>query len=343
MIRKTAVTLTFNLSIIVAGLLAFALQAQAQSAEGYLSHPEATKFIDEIASENRFPEQKLRELLASAEKKQSILDAIARPAEKTKTWAEYRPIFLTQDRIDKGAAFYQQHKQTFIQAEQQYGVSRFIILAIIGVETRYGHHKGNYRVIDSLATLAFDYPPRSTFFRSELKHFLELEKEAGIDLMQAKGSYAGAMGFGQFISSSYRHYAVDFDNDGQRDLINNPVDAIGSVANYFKRHGWQDHKPVASVARFMKSPDQQKQLDNIVNTGLKPKLTILDIKQAGLMADANYPANEKATAMRFAGEQGAEYWIGLQNFYVITRYNHSPLYAMAVFQLSEELKQHLAL
>jgi membrane-bound lytic murein transglycosylase B len=343
MIRKTAVTLTFNLSIIVAGLLAFALQAQAQSAEGYLSHPEATKFIDEIASENRFPEQKLRELLASAEKKQSILDAIARPAEKTKTWAEYRPIFLTQDRIDKGAAFYQQHKQTFIQAEQQYDVSRFIILAIIGVETRYGHHKGNYRVIDSLATLAFDYPPRSTFFRSELKHFLELEKEAGIDLMQAKGSYAGAMGFGQFISSSYRHYAVDFDNDGQRDLINNPVDAIGSVANYFKRHGWQDHKPVASVARFMKSPDQQKQLDNIVNTGLKPKLTILDIKQAGLMADANYPANEKATAMRFAGEQGAEYWIGLQNFYVITRYNHSPLYAMAVFQLSEELKQHLAL
>ena len=316
-----------------------------ESKDSYLDHPKAKAFIAEIAKEQSYPKEKLEALLASASKSQSILDAISRPAEKTKTWAEYRPIFLTQDRIDKGIEFYRQHEDTFKRAEQTFGVSRFVILAIIGVETRYGKHKGNYRVVDSLATLAFDYPPRSPFFRSELKHFLQLEQEAGIELMSAKGSYAGAMGFGQFISSSYRHYAVDFDNDGHRDLINNPVDAIGSVANYFKEHGWQQGKPVASLARFLGDEEQQAQLDSVLSKGpkpQKPQLTIMEIKQAGLIADADYDDEEKATAMVFEGAEGTEYWIGLQNFYVITRYNHSPLYAMAVYQLSEELKKRLS-
>ena len=326
------------------GLLATTAHGNEQ-AGSYLDHPKAKAFIAEVSQEQSYPKAKLEALLASASKSQSILDAISRPAEKTKTWAEYRPIFLTQDRIDQGVEFYHQHADTFKRAEQTFGVSRFIILAIIGVETRYGKHKGNYRVVDALATLAFDYPPRSPFFRSELKHFLQLEQEAGIDLTSAKGSYAGAMGFGQFISSSYRHYAVDFDNDGHRDLINNPVDAIGSVANYFKEHGWQQGKPVTSLARFMGNDEQQAQLDSVLSKGpkpQKPQLTIMEIKQAGLLSDADYDDDEKASAMVFEGEEGPEYWIGLQNFYVITRYNHSPLYAMAVYQLSEELKKRLS-
>ncbi len=329
--------------------LFFLCQGLYADSRGYLDHPKAQQFVAEIRQEESYPADKLTTLLASAEKNQSILDAIARPAEKTKTWAEYRPIFLTQDRIDQGIRFYREHQATFIRAEQEFGVSRYLILAIIGVETRYGKHKGNYRVVDALATLAFDYPPRSPFFRSELKHFLQLEQEAGIDLMNARGSYAGAMGYGQFISSSYRHYAVDFDGDGHRDLINNPVDAIGSVANYFKQHGWQAGAPVASLARYLGDNTGAEQLQAVLHRGPKPQkpnLTILEIKQAGLIADAgddtHYRDSDKATAMAFAGAEGEEFWIGLQNFYVITRYNHSPLYAMAVYQLSEELKRRLS-
>ena len=343
--RKYVFSLLRSTVACVLALLAANVTASDAHGDNYLHHPKAQAFINEISAEKSFPKAKLETLLASASKSQSILDAISRPAEKTKTWAEYRPIFLTQDRIDKGVEFYRQHEETFKQAEQTFGVSRYVILAIIGVETRYGKHKGNYRVVDALATLAFDYPPRSAFFRSELKHFLYLEKEAGIDLMTAKGSYAGAMGFGQFISSSYRHYAVDFDGDGHRDLINNPVDAIGSVANYFKEHGWQQGMPVASLARFMGDETQHQQLDSVISQGPKPekpRLTIMKIKQAGLMADADYADTAKATAMAFEGTEGTEYWIGLQNFYVITRYNHSPLYAMAVYQLSEELKKRLS-
>lgn len=305
----------------------------------YLHHPEARAFIEEIKRENIYPADKLNALLDSASTSQSILDAISRPAEKTKTWAEYRPIFITDEQIRRGRDFYSQYQSTFERAEKQYGVSRYIILAIIGVETRYGHYMGNYRVIDALTTLAFDYPPRSPFFRSELKHYLYLEKEAGIDLMQAKGSYAGAMGYGQFISSSYRNFAVDFDDDGQRDLLTNPVDAIGSVANYFVKHGWKTGEPVASPARTGKS---DLQLSTVVNQALKPSLTILDLKKAGLEPSTSYPDAALATAMRFEGAKGTEYWIGLQNFYAITRYNHSPMYAMAVYQLSEALQEQLA-
>jgi len=329
-------------------LLSGATQASATPADApsdYLQNPKAKQFMAEINRENAYPADKLKLLLGSAQKMQSILDAISRPAEKTKSWAEYRPIFLTQDRIDKGVEFYHQHADTFQRAEQEFGVSRFIVLAIIGVETRYGNHKGNYRVVDALSTLAFDYPPRSAFFRSELKHFLQLENEAHIDLMTAKGSYAGAMGYGQFIASSYRNFAVDFDNDGHRDLINNPVDAIGSVANYFKQHGWKQGEPVASVARNLASEESSAALNKILQTGpkpTKPSLTILDIRNAGLMADTDYPDNAKAVALKLDGTAGPEYWIALQNFYVITRYNHSPLYAMAVYQLSEELKKRLS-
>ena len=342
--KKNQTGIRLLLPALLCGIFPFSLPGKAQGnvSASYLSHPQSKAFIDEIVAENIYPRPALEQLLESASKQQSILDAIARPAEKTKSWAEYRAIFLTQDRIDKGIDFYKQYQSAFAQAEKKYGVPRQIILAIIGVETRYGQHKGNYRVIDSLATLAFDYPPRSPFFREELKQFLKLQAEAGINLSKVKGSYAGAMGYGQFISSSYRHYAVDFNNDGRIDLINTPEDAIGSVANYFKEHGWQNGAPITSVARYLQpSNDKQNALSDVINRDLKPQYTVAELRQRGLLADTDLDQQQKATAMQLNGSNGVEYWIGLQNFYVITRYNHSHLYAMAVFQLSEELKKRL--
>lgn len=316
-------------------------QADDTAPDSYLAHPGAKAFIDEVVQEGKFKRPDLENLLASATRKDSILDAIARPAEKTKTWAEYRPIFITQDRIDGGIDFYKTHAATLEKAEKEFGVSRYIIMAIIGVETRYGKHKGNYRVIDALATLAFDYPPRAPFFRNELKEFLHLQNEAHIDLMTAKGSYAGAMGYPQFISSSYRKWAVDFDADQRIDLIDNPVDAIGSVASYFKAHGWQDGAPVVSLARYMGKEENEATLDKWVNQDLLPVHTVAEFRKAGLEPDQTVADDQKATALKLEGAEGIEYWLGLNNFYVITRYNRSPLYALSVYQLSEALRSKL--
>lgn len=311
-------------------------------ADSYSEHPEFKKFLDEVVSENLYPEEDLRRLISTAERKESILEAIARPAEKTLTWGQYRNIFLTEDRINKGVAFYKEHRETFEQAAEKTGVPPEMILAILGVETRYGANRGSYRVVDALATLGFDYPPRSKFFRKQLKEFLRLEKEAGIDLNTAKGSYAGAMGYPQFIPSSYRHYAVDFDGDRKIDLIDNPKDAIGSIANYFKVHGWQAGAPVTTPARYLKN-DTSGDLNQVINQGLKPKLTVKELQNAGLVPDMTLEESAPATAMLLEGNDGEEYWIGLKNFYVITRYNHSHLYAMAAHQLSQALKEKLKL
>lgn len=313
----------------------------ATNSTGYLNHPEFLKFLDEVTKTDGHSKEKLLALFASAERKDSILEAIAKPAEKTFTWARYRKIFITEDRINKGIEFYKQYKSDLQRAEKVYGVPASIIVAIIGVETRYGHHRGNYRVLDALATLGFDYPPRAKFFRGQLQQFLLLEKEAGINLTEAMGSYAGAMGFPQFIPSSYRHYAVDFDADQKIDLLNNPVDAIGSVANYFKEHRWQTGKPVASPARYLKTPNKKNTLDSMLNQDLKPKYTVADFTAQGLVPDFELGNTLSATGLKLEGENGIEYWIGLHNFYVITRYNHSHLYALAVHQLSTALAEKL--
>src|SRR5690606_15071968 len=263
----------------------------------------------------------------------------ARPAERTKTWAEYRPIFVTDKRIAGGIEFWKKHQDTLNRAAQTYHVPAEIIVAIIGVETRYGQQAGNYRVIDALATLGFDYPPRSAFFYKELEQFLLLEEYAHIDIETTKGSYAGAMGFGQFIPSSYRHYAVDFNHDGKIDLLNDPVDAIGSVANYFHKHGWKPGEPVAGRAFFDNAHLDMKHLENMIDIeGLLPKYKIKDFKKYGLVTNEHFDVHEKASAYKLQGKDVDEYWLCLDNFYVITRYNHSRLYAMSVFQLSEMLK-----
>ena len=296
------------------------------------SHAETRNFIDEMVDKHGFDRDALTRLFTEARHQPGIIAAITRPAE-AKPWAEYRPIFLQPDRIRGGARYWAEHSDLLRQVEQKYGVPPEIVVAIIGVETRYGRHAGRYRVLDALSTLAFDYPKRSRFFRKELEQFLLLTREEGLDPLTPRGSYAGAMGHGQFIPSSYRHYAVDFDQDGRRDLWNSSSDIIGSVANYFARHGWRAGEPVAFPAR-VEGADYQP----LVNGPLRPRHRLGDILAAGVHIETRLDPDQKATLLELEGSNGPEYWVGLHNFYVITRYNHSPLYAMAVYQLGQEIK-----
>jgi membrane-bound lytic murein transglycosylase B len=302
----------------------------------YLQTPDAQAFAARMQSEHGFEKEELQDWLASAEKQQKIIDAISRPSEKMLEWKSYRNIFLTADRIADGRTFLRQHRETFERAESDPGLSRYVAAAILGVETRYGRYRGAYRVIDALATLAFDYPPRADFFRKELEQFLLLAREQGFDPLKLEGSYAGAMGYGQFISSSYRAYAIDFDGDGVADILDNPTDAIGSVANYFARHGWKPGQPVAE--RVAVEPSQARMADN----PLKPTRTLGAFRAAGVQVGAALPDTAPARLLRLEGEAGVEYWLTYHNFYVITRYNHSSLYAMAVLQLSREIENTAA-
>ena len=245
------------------------------------------------------------------------------------TWKDYRPIFVTQKRISKGNRFLQENREILARAEKEYGVPAEIITAIIGVETYYGTRSGKTPVFDSLVTLGFDYPPRSPFFLSELEQYLLLAGEEDIDVHTVRGSYAGAMGMPQFISSSYRHYAVDFDGDGKRDLLHNKEDVIGSVANYFKVHGWKTGEDVVIPARVNGHIEETR-------NKLKPYASIAELSRKGVFPKARVDDDVQATVITFKGKNGKEHWLGLNNFYVITRYNHSAMYAMAVYQLSQE-------
>lgn len=297
----------------------------------YSKRDDVKQFIDEMVAEHQFSRDQMQAWLDQAKKKQSILDAISRPAEKRLTWARYRNIFLKNSRIKNGVKFWKENKDTLERAEKEFGVPAEIIVAIIGVETLYGKNKGSFRVVDALSTLGFDYPPRAKFFRKELKQFFLLAREQKQDPLTLTGSYAGAMGYGQFIPSSYRAYAIDYTGDEFADIWNNPTDAIGSVANYFKRHGWKKGEPVTLRARISNDHDRE-----VLNDSLKPKHTIDSLRTKGYTPISELD-EQVANIMRLQGSKGAEFWLGLHNFYVITRYNHSRLYAMAVWQLSQEI------
>lgn len=299
----------------------------------YSEHPLAEAFVQDMVTKYDFAAEDVRSLLKQAQKRQPILDAISRPAEKTKTWKEYRPIFIQPLRVTGGVSFWEANKAALDKAEKDYGVPAEIIVAIIGVETNYGKNTGSYFVLDALSTLAFDYPPRSPFFRSELENYLVLTREHQQDATQFKGSYAGAMGYGQFMPSSYRKFAVDFTDDGFADIWNNPTDAIGSVANYFVEHGWQPGKPVV-IPAHLKTERTNVTFNNIV----PPAVSVREWKKIGVVPTARIASKTPAIVIEFDGAYGLEYWFGLQNFYTITRYNRSPMYAMAVYQLSQEIK-----
>ena len=311
------------------------LIAGAVSAESnYWQRPVVKNFADEMVAKYQFDKDQLENWFTGSKKRQSIIDAMMRPAE-AKPWKEYRPIFLTDKRITKGVMFWQKHQKLLEKAESQFGVPAEIIVAIIGVETYYGRQSGRYPVIDALATLGFDYPPRSKFFKKELEQFLLLARDEKLNLTQTLGSYAGAMGMGQFIPSSYRRYAIDFDGDGHRDLWHT-TDAIGSVANYFKRHGWRKGEQVILKAQS-NGKDHQKE-----GRMMKPHRSIKSFRQQGLSFENGVKTkDDQAVLVKLNGKKGTEYWLGLHNFYVISRYNHSPLYSMAVYQLSEEIKKRM--
>jgi membrane-bound lytic murein transglycosylase B len=299
----------------------------------FSNNAKAISFIDKMHEEHEFDKAWLKELFAATPRSEKALDLIQRPAEKRLEWSDYRPIFLTEKRIDAGISFWEEHQETLERAQLRYGVPAEMIVAILGVETFYGRISGGFPAMSALSTLAFEYPRRESFFRSELEQFLLLVRENQLDYRELEGSYAGAFGLPQFISSSYRQYAVDFDNDGERDLWGSVPDAIGSVANYFYRHGWKNGQ---AVTEPVKITDKAREL---VTDGPKPVYSIDELKKAGI-----YPkrkGNNKYTLLKLQGSEGAEYWIAHQNFYVITRYNHSNMYAMAVYQLSQEIRDRM--
>lgn len=298
-------------------------------------HPGVEDFAKKAAAEHELDEQAVLDLLQQAEFKQSIVDAISRPAE-AKPWYDYRPIFLTEKRIEQGVAFWKDNSERIARAAERYQVDPQYIVAIIGVETFYGRITGSYRVLDALATLSFYYPDtgndRSAFFSSELMNFIVLGQEENLPLVDVTGSYAGAMGLGQFMPSSYRAYAVDLDDDGRRDLWSSLDDIIGSVANYLHVHGWDYGQPVAMKATRAAEAD----MNLVSRKDFKVKNSVAELADGGFTA-ANADPEAMATVTGLEEKSGEEYWLTFKNFYVITRYNRSPLYAMAVHELSEEI------
>jgi len=300
-------------------------------------HPGAEEFAAKAASEKNLDQEEVLLILEKARFKQSIVDAISRPAEG-KPWYQYRPIFITDKRIRGGIEFWRENEELIAQASEKFAVDPQIIVAIIGVETFYGAITGNYRVLDALTTLSFYYPDtgndRSAFFSGELMDLFVLAREEGIPLEEVTGSYAGAMGLGQFIPSSYLEYSVDMDGDGRRDLWSSLPDVIGSVANYLHRHHWALNQPVTFPA--IVSPDADMEL--VAKRDFKPKMTVNDLAAAGFSSAQEVPGDTPAAIARLEEEDGDHYFLTFNNFYVITRYNRSPLYAMAVYELSEAIR-----
>jgi membrane-bound lytic murein transglycosylase B len=291
-------------------------------------------FVQRVQSEHGLDPEMVRGILGLARLQPPIIELISRPAERVRPWHEYRKIFITEERIAAGVAFWKEHREPIERVSAATGVPPEILVGIIGVETYYGRIIGRYRVLDALATLAFDYPPRSAFFTRELEQFLLLAREQGFEIETPVGSYAGAMGMPQFIPSSYRAYAVDGDGDGRVDLWGSIEDILASVANYFSAHGWRPGEPVVAPAvAGAKDPAA------LAHQGLSANTTLGALWDAGVGL-AGPAARDRSTAAGLfvlEHEEGPRYWAGFHNFYVITRYNRSLMYALAVHQLGEAI------
>jgi membrane-bound lytic murein transglycosylase B len=301
--------------------------------------PSVVAFIDEMISAHDFNRDALRAVLSQAEIKPSIIKKISTPAERTLTWAEYRKIFITKERVNAGVTFWRENREMLNRINKETGVSIEMIVGIIGVETYFGRITGNDRVLDALATLAFEYPKRSKFFRNELVQFLILTREEDIDATVPIGSYAGAMGRPQFMPSSFRAYAVDATGDGKRDIWNDWADVSGSVANYFLEHGWRASEDVVSQATL--SGQWKGPVPEPKNT-LKASNTIESLSEQGVVFATNLCADSKGELLTYEGAAGAEHWVGFHNFFVITKYNRSTMYALAAHQLGQEITLKVA-
>jgi membrane-bound lytic murein transglycosylase B len=312
----------------ITALLLFAAPSHAID----LDRPDVEAFIKTMVDQHSYDAGTLHDILGEAQIKQSIIDLISKPAEKTLTWAEYRPIFMTKRRIKAGAAFWRENRATLEGISADTGVPMEILVGIIGVETYFGRITGGHRVIDALATLTFSYPPRAKFFRGELEQFLLLIREEQMPATEAVGSYAGAMGRPQFMPSSYRAYAVDSTGDGKRDIWNDWADVAGSVANYFLAHGWKSGEEIATRATLGSAWNGP-----FPENKLRPEESVGSLSQMGVMFSTALPIESAGQLLTFAGADGYEHWVGFHNFFVITRYNHSAMYAMAVHQLGQEI------
>ncbi len=323
------------LSFVLLGLLCLNVTVHADAA--LVKRPAVKQFINQMVEKYGFTQKQVTQWLEEAQFQPKIIEAMNRPYEK-KSWDVYQALFLTPERVKKGVAFWKANQKTLQRAYQKYGVPPQIIVAIIGVETLYGERQGNHRVLDALTTLAFDYPKRSKFFTKELREYLILCRELGISPTELKGSYAGAIGTPQFMPSSYRFYAVDFTGNGKRDLVNDNQDVIGSIANYFHRHGWKDKEAVAEPATVkgkgykgikVNAKRAEYSLQNLLNAGVVPSHKLVKPpKKMGLI--------------ELDTKSGEGFWVAYPNFYVITRYNTSPQYALVVYLLSQQLQNQWA-
>ena len=325
----------------------------------YSEHPEAQEVIKTLVSEYGFDQSYVIQILQSAKKQERILESMSSPAEFTWTWDRYKKLFLEEKRIINGKKFISENSALFDRVENEFGVPREIITSILGVETRYGKIKGNFRVLDSLATLGFDFPRRSKFFKSELVQFFILTRENNLNIESVQGSYAGAMGYGQFISSSYRAYAIDYDGDGYADLFNSVPDAVASIANYLKKHGWKRGGAIVKKVQLNtvnKTYNYQKNLNKYIplqyTEGLEEEYVIkegdsllsvaisndLELQQLITLNNIKDKNIIKIGQTILLSKPKDLYFIGDDNFIAITKYNRSHFYAKAVYDLSLEFK-----
>ena len=314
------------------------MAAESKKPEPYSKRPEVRAFIRELVARHGFVEKELVFLFSRVRRADPVLQAISAPAEKTRPWPEYREILVNERRIAGGVAFWKANQAVLERAQRESGVPAEYIVAIIGAETLYGRNVGRFRVVDALSTLAFDYPPRADFFRDELVNYLLLARDEGINVFATRGSYAGAFGIPQFMPSSARRYAVDFDGDGAIDLHRSAADAVGSVANFLKRHGWQPGGEVLLEARV-----QGEGYRAYADGSLEPKHSLATLARAGVEIPGLAQRAEQRAALVELDAPGrpSEYRVGLQNFYVLTRYNRSAFYAAAVTELARAIKEKL--
>jgi len=326
-------------SRLIAGAAIF-LCAVSTSLAIDLERPDVETFIDRMAQQHHYDRNDLRDILGQADSKKSIIEKISKPAEKTLSWADYRPIFLTRERIRAGANFWRENREMLDEISNDTGVPNEIVVGIIGVETYFGRITGNHRVLDALATLAFDYPPRAEFFRRELEEYLLLIREEEMRATDAIGSYAGAMGRPQFMPSSFRAYAVDSTGDGKRDIWTNWADVVGSISNYFLAHGWQPGQEITTQAILgsgWRGPPPVP-----ANT-LQAEDTVGSLSRKGVLFATELAADSESQLLTLDGSIGPEHWVGFHNFFVITRYNRSVMYALAVHQLGLEIALEIKL
>ncbi len=323
--------ITIHRVLLIVGLL---LSCTSSSAVDVATYPQLQKLIDELQIKHGFSSDQLHQLFGQAEINQNILEIMGRPGE-AKPWPQYRQLFVTVPHANRGSRFWHKHQAVLERAEKSYGVDPAVIVAIIGIESQYGRNAGRIRTLDALTTLGLEYPRRGKFFRSELLNFVLLTREQRLDPLTIKGSYAGAIGAAQFIPSSYRRYAVDFDGDDRADLMHSRADAIGSVANYFNRHGWKAGEPAVSEARV-----EGSMYSWLKNLGTKPVLTLDQLRHYGISTiNEGRPNDLRASLIAFEGDHEPVYRLVHDNFHVITRYNNSYKYSMAVFELSEMIRE----